>query len=78
MGTLRAEKGGDLLRYKGILDVAGSNQRFAVQGVHMMMEGSNLSPWNAEAKRQSRLVFIGRKLDEKALREGFEGCMTAA
>ncbi|HEU0118807.1 MAG TPA: GTP-binding protein [Alphaproteobacteria bacterium] len=74
MGTLRAEKGPDLLRYKGILDIAGSNQRLAIQGVHMMMEGSNLSPWKDNAKRQSRLVFIGRKLDEKALRDGFKAC----
>ena len=71
MSELRATKGPDLLRYKGILDVAGSNQRLAIQGVHMMMEGSNLSPWKDGAKRQSRMVFIGRKLDEKALREGF-------
>jgi len=43
----------------------------------MMMEGSNLSPWKEKAKRQSRLVFIGRKLDEKALREGFAKCVAA-
>ena len=71
MGELRANKGPDLLRYKGILDIKGSGQRLAIQGVHMMMEGSDLSPWKAGDKRQSRLVFIGRKLDEAALREGF-------
>jgi G3E family GTPase len=71
IGELRATKGQDLLRYKGILDIAGSDARLAIQGVHMMMEGSELSPWKAGAKRQSRLVFIGRKLDEKALRDGF-------
>lgn len=77
MGGLRADKGQDLLRYKGILDIAGSDQRLAIQGVHMMMEASNLTPWQDKAKRQSRLVFIGRKLDEKALRDGFEGCRAA-
>jgi G3E family GTPase len=76
MGELRATKGPDLLRYKGILDIAGSGQRLAIQGVHMMMEGSNLAPWKAGAPRQSRLVFIGRELDEKALREGFKACAT--
>ncbi len=74
MGDLRANKGPDLLRYKGILDIAGSNQRLAIQGVHMMMEGSNLAPWKEGARRQSRLVFIGRKLDEKTLRDGFKAC----
>jgi len=77
MGDLRANQGPDLLRYKGILDVAGSGQRLAIQGVHMMMEGSNLSPWKENAKRQSRLVFIGRKLDEKTLRDGFKNCAAA-
>jgi G3E family GTPase len=74
MGELRANKGQDLLRYKGILDIAGSGQRLAIQGVHMMMEGSNLAPWKKDAPRQSRLVFIGRQLDEKALRDGFKAC----
>jgi G3E family GTPase len=77
MGALRANKGGDLLRYKGILDVAGSGRRLAIQGVHMMMEGSDLAAWQENSRRQSRLVFIGRKLDEKALRDGFAACQAA-
>jgi len=77
MGELRANKGNDLLRYKGILDVAGNGQRLAIQGVHMMMEGSNLAPWKDGAPRQSRIVFIGRKLDEQALRDGFAKCVAA-
>jgi G3E family GTPase len=76
MGEIRANKGPDLLRYKGILDVAGSDKRLAIQGVHMMMEGSNLAEWKPDAKRQSRLVFIGRNLNENELREGFEGCVS--
>ncbi len=78
MGELRATKGQDLLRYKGILDIAGSDKRLVVQGVHMMMDGHNLAPWFPGAPRRNRLVFIGRNLDEKALREGFDACMMAA
>ena len=74
IGELRTTKGAELLRYKGILDVAGSDKKLAIQGVHMMMEGSNLAPWPAGAKRSSRLVFIGRNLDEVALRDGFAAC----
>lgn len=74
MADLRANKGQDLLRYKGILDVHGQNKRLAIQGVHMMMEGSALAPWPEGAARQSKLVFIGRDLDRKALREGFDAC----
>jgi G3E family GTPase len=74
MGELRANKGPDLLRYKGILAVAGTDQRLAIQGVHMMMEGSNLANWKAGQKRQSRLVFIGRKLDAGELKKDFAAC----
>jgi len=74
ISDLRTNKGQDLLRYKGILDIAGSERRLVIQGVHMMMDGTNLSAWAPSEKRSSRLVFIGRHLDEKALREGFARC----
>ena len=74
LADLRANKGQDLLRYKGILDIAGSDRRLVVQGVHMMMDGTNLTPWKSDEKRVSRMVFIGRHLDEKELREGFAQC----
>jgi len=74
ISDLRASKGQDLLRYKGILDIKGDDRRLVIQGVHMMMDGTALSPWKAGEKRASRLVFIGRRLDEKMLREGFARC----
>lgn len=74
IGELRASKGNDLLRYKGILDIHGSDRKLAVQGVHMMMDGGNLDPWKDGEPRRSRLVFIGRQLDEAALRDGFAKC----
>ena len=77
MQNLLAEKGGDLLRYKGILALKGNPRKFAVQGVHMMMEGTNLAPWPDGEARQSRMVFIGRALDKKALRDGFAACVAA-
>lgn len=74
IGNLAQTKGPDLLRYKGILNMAGMEQRFVLQGVHMMMEGEPMGMWKADDKRISRLVFIGRNLDEAALKAGFEGC----
>ena len=74
---LVASQGQDLLRYKGILAFAGSDERFVLQGVHMMTEGDNLSPWPQGAKRESRLVFIGRNLKSAILREGFLACQQA-
>lgn len=74
MGELRATKGQDLLRYKGILCFKDNPQRMVVQGVHMMMDGGQLGAWKDDEKKQSRLVFIGRELDEAALRRGFAAC----
>jgi G3E family GTPase len=72
-----AEKGIDILRMKGILDMKGDVERYVIQGVHMLIEGDHQRPWRADEKRQSRLVFIGRKLDPDTLQRGFEACVAA-
>jgi G3E family GTPase len=75
IGGMLAERGQDLLRTKGILDVSGEDQRFAFQAVHMLAEGDFIGPWRAGEPRRSKLVFIGRKLNRPELRRGFEGCV---
>jgi G3E family GTPase len=75
---LVAEKGQDLLRYKGILNLSGIDQRYVLQGVHMLMEGLPAQAWPEGDSKQSRLVFIGRKLDAKALQDGFNSCINKA
>ena len=73
--TLRTH-GKDLLRYKGVLDVAGMPARVVFQGVHMMM-GSNLGrPWGDGEARTSVMVFIGRKLPRDLFVAGLEACLT--
>ncbi len=72
IGALLAEKGGDMLRTKGILSYAGEDRRFAFQAVHMMADGDFIGKWKAGEPRVSRLVFIGRNLNRPQLRRGFE------
>ena len=74
LNQLLQEKGPDILRAKGILEVQGDERRLVFQAVHMIMEGDWQRPWKAGEPRSSRMVFIGRNLDEDALREGFEAC----
>ena len=74
LADLAATKGPDLLRYKGILNIAGQDERVVFQGVQMMMEGGALSAWPDGTARFSRLVFIGSNLSEKELRSGFLAC----
>jgi G3E family GTPase len=68
------ERGADLLRSKGIVDIAGSERRFVFQGVHMSVDAGFDRPWRSGELRDSRLVFIGRHLDERDLRDAVRHC----
>ncbi|HEY3822283.1 MAG TPA: GTP-binding protein [Polyangiaceae bacterium] len=74
LSTLLREQGADIFRMKGILDIAGQEQRFVFQGVHMLFDGRPDRPWGNEP-RANDLVFIGRRLDRAALEEGFRKCL---
>lgn len=45
------------------------------QGVHSMLDGCPGKTWSPDEQRINKLVFIGRNLDETALRKGFKGCL---
>jgi len=68
-------QGPNILRAKGIMSFKDDPQRYVMQGVHMMFEGDHQRDWRPDEKRESRMVFIGRDLNEKALREGFDACV---
>ena len=73
--ALVASKGADILRAKGIIDVAGDGRRLVFQSVHMLLEGDFQRPWRETEARSSRLVFIGRHLDRALLSAGFNRCI---
>jgi G3E family GTPase len=66
--------GRDILRLKGIIDVAGEQRRLVVQAVHMQLEGDFQREWRADETRTSRLVMIGRNLDAARLQREFDAC----
>ncbi|MBU1347984.1 MAG: GTP-binding protein [Alphaproteobacteria bacterium] len=74
LDKLLGEKGQDILRAKGIIDVQGEDRRLVFQAVHMILEGDLQREWGKTERRWSRAVFIGRDLDEAALKAGFESC----
>ncbi len=74
LSDLVASQGQDILRAKGIIDIAGDDRRLVFQAVHMLMEGDLQRPWKPGEKRLSRLVFIGRNLDGRALQAEFDAC----
>ncbi|MBV9975495.1 MAG: GTP-binding protein [Hyphomicrobiales bacterium] len=74
INELTQTKGIDILRSKGILAFKGEPKRFVFQGVHMILDGDLQRPWQEGEKRESKIVFIGRHLDEAAIRAGFLAC----
>ncbi|MCO5080370.1 MAG: GTP-binding protein [Rhizobiaceae bacterium] len=70
-------QGPNILRLKGIIAIKDDPDRYVLQGVHMIIEGDHQRPWKDGEKHESRLVFIGRGLDEAVLRRSFEACQAA-
>jgi G3E family GTPase len=77
LAELAAATGRDLLRMKGIVHIADQNRRFVFHGVHMTLDGRPGRPWKPTDTRVNELVFIGRHLDEAALRAGLDACRVA-
>jgi len=75
IGRITQQFGPDILRLKGILALDGDPERYVIQGIHMIVEGDHQRRWNDGEPRESRLVFIGRKLDGELLKAGFEACV---
>jgi G3E family GTPase len=74
LSELLAAQGPDILRAKGILSISREDRRLVFQAVHMILEGDLQRPWRDDETRTSRMVFIGRNLDEAKLKAGFEAC----
>jgi G3E family GTPase len=72
---LVATDGKDILRSKGIINFKDDPERYVFQGVHMILDGDHQRKWRADETRDSRIVFIGRKLPEDKIRKGFESCI---
>ena len=76
-GKVLQTRGQDILRSKGILDFDGLDERYVFQGVHMLMDGSPMGEWPKDKPKSSRVVFIGRDIENMDLKEGFEACKIA-
>ncbi|MDQ7988914.1 MAG: GTP-binding protein [Candidatus Dactylopiibacterium sp.] len=74
---LIGEHANDLLRYKGILALAGEPRRLIFQGVHRLAGFDYGRPWQDDEARDSRIVLIGRALPADALRAGFAACVAS-
>ncbi|MDQ0015774.1 G3E family GTPase [Variovorax boronicumulans] len=75
LGAIVNIYGPRMLRYKGVLNMKGTERKVIFQGVHQLM-GSDLGPeWGKDENRQSRMVFIGIELPREILEQGLEQCL---
>ena len=77
LGAIVQIYGPRLLRYKGVLSVAGEDRRIVFQGVHMLMGAEPGARWKAGEERSSRMVFIGKNLPREILLDGLALCIAA-
>jgi len=74
LGAIVNIYGPRMLRYKGVLDMKGTNRKVIFQGVHQLM-GSDLGPeWAEGEERVSKMVFIGIDLPRDILLQGLAQC----
>lgn len=67
----------DLLRYKGILNIANLDNKLIYQGVHMILDESLGARWKKNENRSSVLVFIGRNLPKENIKNILDRCLIA-
>ncbi|MEY2876195.1 MAG: hypothetical protein RLZZ373_3566 [Pseudomonadota bacterium] len=75
LGSIVQIYGPKMLRYKGVLNMKGTERKVIFQGVHQLM-GSDLGPkWLPGEKRQSKMVFIGIDLPGDVFQQGLAQCL---
>ena len=75
LGAIVNIYGPRMLRYKGVLNMQGTERKVIFQGVHQLM-GSDLGPqWAQGEQRMSKMVFIGIELPREIFLQGLEQCL---
>jgi G3E family GTPase len=71
MNALLEDHGKQLLRYKGVLNIAGDERRLVFQGVLKLYGFDWDTEWPVDQPRESVMVFIGDDLPEAQIQAGF-------
>ncbi|BAP41747.1 GTPase [Pseudomonas sp. 21LCFQ02] len=77
MNTLLEDHGKQLLRYKGVLNIAGEPRRLVFQGVLKLYGFDWDTEWAEDEARESVIVFIADELPEEKIRAGFAALVGA-
>lgn len=71
------ENAKDFFRIKGVLNIISQDQKFVLQCVHMLKNQSFTKPWKKSERRENRIIFIGRGMQQRRqlLTEGVMACI---
>ena len=75
LGGLIQVYGSRMLRYKGVLWMAGADRKVVFQGVHQTMGSDIGAPWGENETPGSKIVFIGEDLPQTTFVRGLEQCL---
>ena len=75
LSTLLFDHSDHIYRMKGIVNIAGRDEKLIFQAVHRLFEDRPGPCWQDGEKRVSRMVFIGENIDRDFIVEGFKGCL---
>jgi len=72
LGQLPESKG-TIFRIKAILAVKGHPYKHVFHAVMDVSDEDDAGPWEEGERKVSKIIFIGKSLDQKYLRDGFHG-----
>jgi G3E family GTPase len=75
MNAIVQSHGAALLRYKGVLNMAGLDRKVIFQGVHQLMSHHVGDAWRPDEPRLSKLVFIGLGLPQTMILTSLQACL---
>ena len=61
-----------IYRIKGILNLAGLNNRIVLQSVHTQIQATVGKAWDVQDVRESKIVIIGKNLNRDAIRKNLD------
>lgn len=75
LDTIVRSHGQQLLRYKGVLSIAGVERKVIFQGVHQLTSSDLGAVWPPSTPRLSKLVFIGIGLPQNLILKSLQRCL---
>jgi G3E family GTPase len=65
----------DLYKYKAILNIKGSDNKYVFEGIHRNFTENLSSRWEFNEKRVNKLCFIGKNIDKNMIEEEIKQCL---